>query len=126
MSVADSKFPSSAVFDLIKSTMESDAKLKAKTIKQADAVVVFNLKNKQGETQAWYLDLKKDGAVGKGAIEGADLTLSLSDEHFGQLVQGKANAQKLFMTGKLKVKGNVMKAASIEGVLSTARSKAKL
>ena len=68
------------------------------------------------------MDLKKEGTVGKGAAEKADITLNLSDEHFGQLVEGKANAQKLFMTGKLKVKGNVMKAATIENVLKSARS----
>lgn len=35
--------------------------------------------------------------------------LSLSDEDFGKLVAGKTQAQRLFMAGKLKVKGNVMK-----------------
>lgn len=51
--------------------------------------------------------------MGKGAApEGkkADVTLTLPDEEFGKLVQGKANAQKLFMSGKLKIKGNVLKA----------------
>lgn len=35
------------------------------------------------------------------------VTLSLSDDDFGKLVSGKANAQKLFMSGKLKVKGKM-------------------
>jgi putative sterol carrier protein len=50
--------------------------------------------------------------VGKGtAPEGkkAAVTLVLSDADFEKLVQGKANAQKLFMSGKLKVRGDVMK-----------------
>ena len=33
----------------------------------------------------------------------------LTDENFGKLVAGKSKAQTLFMSGKLKVKGNVMK-----------------
>ena len=37
------------------------------------------------------------------------VTLSLSDEDFGKLVGGKTQAQRLFMSGKLKVKGDVMK-----------------
>ena len=37
------------------------------------------------------------------------VTLSLSDEDFGKLVSGKTQAQRLFMSGKLKVKGDVMK-----------------
>ena len=37
------------------------------------------------------------------------VTLSLSDEDFGKLVGGKTQAQRLFMSGKLKIKGDVMK-----------------
>lgn len=37
------------------------------------------------------------------------VTLLLSDENFGKLISGKSKAQSLFMGGKLKVKGNVMK-----------------
>jgi putative sterol carrier protein len=37
------------------------------------------------------------------------VTLSLSDDDFGKLVSGKANAQKLFMSGKLKIKGKMPK-----------------
>jgi putative sterol carrier protein len=54
------------------------------------------------------------------------VTLSLSDEDFGKLVAGKANAQRLFMSGKLKVKGDVMKATKLEPVLARSRTKAKL
>ncbi len=54
------------------------------------------------------------------------VTLSLSDEDFGQLVQGKANAQKLFMSGRLKIKGDMMKATKAEPVLKKARNTSKL
>ena len=54
------------------------------------------------------------------------VTLSLSDDDFGQLVRGKASAQKLFMSGKLKVKGDVMKATKAEPVLKKAQTKARL
>lgn len=49
--------------------------------------------------------------MGRGvAPEGkkANVTLVLNDGEFQKLVEGKANAQKLFMSGKLKVKGDVM------------------
>ena len=49
------------------------------------------------------------------------VTLSLSDDDFGKLVSGKANAQRLFMAGKLKVKGDVMKATKLEPVLAKSR-----
>lgn len=65
--------------------------------------------------------------MGKGAPpKKASVTLSLSDDDFGKLVTGKANAQKLFMSGKLKVKGDVMKATKMEPILKKAQTSAKL
>ena len=54
------------------------------------------------------------------------VTLNLKDEDFGKLINGKANAQKLFMSGKLKIKGDVMKATKMEPILKKAQGKAKL
>lgn len=54
------------------------------------------------------------------------VTLSLSDADFGALVAGKANAQRLFMSGKLKIKGDVMKATKLDPILKKAQTKAKL
>lgn len=54
------------------------------------------------------------------------VNLILSDAQFSQLISGKANAQKLYMGGKLKVKGDVMKATKMEPILKKAQNKAKL
>lgn len=54
------------------------------------------------------------------------VNLILADDQFAKLVAGKANAQKLYMSGKLKVKGDVMKATKMEPILKKAQSKAKL
>lgn len=54
------------------------------------------------------------------------MTLQLSDDDFAKLIAGKANAQRLFMSGKLKVKGDVMKATKMEPILKRAQTKAKL
>lgn len=54
------------------------------------------------------------------------VTLTLSDADFASLVAGKANAQRLFMGGKLKIKGNIMKATKMEPILKKAQGKAKL
>jgi putative sterol carrier protein len=43
------------------------------------------------------------------AANNVPVTLSLSDADFTKLVDGKAKAQQLFMSGKLKIKGNMMK-----------------
>lgn len=54
------------------------------------------------------------------------VTLVLGEEDFASLVAGKANAQRLFMGGKLKIKGNIMKATKLDPVLKKAQTKAKL
>lgn len=59
-------------------------------------------------------------------VSGIIVTLQLSDADFAKLIDGKANAQKLFMSGKLKVKGDVMKATKMEPILKKAQTKAKL
>merc|ERR1711977_129340 len=101
MSLKNDAFPSSAAFDTINDTLKSSDAERKDAIKQANAVFAFTLKNKA-------------------------VTLSLSEEEFGKLVSGKANAQRLFMSGKLKVKGDVMKATKMEPILKKAQTKAKL
>jgi len=53
-------------------------------------------------------------------------TLQLSDKDFQSMVEGKGNAQQMFMSGKLKVKGDLMKSLKLEPVLKRAQTKAKL
>lgn len=102
--------------------LSSNEALRKKSIKGTDAIIVFKLTNKDKKSQFWYLDLKQAGEVGKGDKDKADVTLSMSDADFGALVAGKANAQRLFMSGKLKAQGNIMKATTIEGVLKSAKA----
>ncbi|KAJ0425110.1 SCP2 sterol-binding domain-containing protein [Aspergillus carlsbadensis] len=129
MSLKVDGFPSSAAFDVINSSLQGDEAERKDAVKTAQTVVAFTLKNSSGKEESWYLDLKDKGVVGKGAAPPggkADVTLQLSDADFGSLVSGQANAQKLFMGGKLKIKGNIMKATKMEPVLKKAQGKAKL
>ncbi|KAL8662275.1 MAG: hypothetical protein Q9202_004880 [Teloschistes flavicans] len=110
-------------------SLQSDPAGRKDAVKQGNAIFAFKLKNKEGQEEAWNIDLKEKGAVSKGeAPEGkkANVTLSLSDEDFGKMVAGKTQAQRLFMSGKLKIKGDVMKATKMEPVLKKAQTKAKL
>lgn len=56
----------------------------------------------------------------------SSVTLVLSDVEFAKLISGKANAQNMFMQGKLKIKGNMMAATKLGPILEKAQSKAKL
>ena len=91
-------------------TRRSPADCKA-AIKSGNGIFAFTLKN-AGKEESWHIDLKETGTVGRGvAPEGkkATVTLVLNDAEFQKLIEGKANAQKLFMSGKLKIKGDMMK-----------------
>ncbi|KAJ5087364.1 hypothetical protein N7456_010980 [Penicillium angulare] len=129
MSLKKDSHPSSAAFDVIHQTLQGDEAGRKEAVNGAKAIVAFNIKNKEGKEESWFLDLKNKGEVGQGAAPAggkADVTLSLSDDDFASLVAGKANAQRLFMGGKLKIKGNIMKATKMEPVLKKAQGKAKL
>jgi 3-hydroxyacyl-CoA dehydrogenase/3a,7a,12a-trihydroxy-5b-cholest-24-enoyl-CoA hydratase len=57
---------------------------------------------------AWTVDLKNGkGAVTQGDGK-ADCTLEISDADFRDLVAGKADPQKLYFGGKMKISGDVM------------------
>jgi 3-hydroxyacyl-CoA dehydrogenase/3a,7a,12a-trihydroxy-5b-cholest-24-enoyl-CoA hydratase len=58
---------------------------------------------------AWTLELKSGaGAVLEGAQGKADCTLELTEADFLAMTSGKADPQKLYFGGKLKITGNVM------------------
>lgn len=126
MTLANDKFPSSAAFDAINAALSSSDADRKDAIKQGNAIFAFTLKNKAGETESWHIDLKEKGQAAKGLPAKPTVTLTLSDEDFGKLVAGQANAQRMFMSGKLKIKGDVMKATKMEPILKKAQTKAKL
>jgi len=126
MSLKNDAFPSSEAFEAISAALSNDAERKD-AIQTGGAVFAFELTNDKGDKESWYLDLKESGKVGKGQPpKKADVTLVLTDENFGKLVAGKSKAQTLFMSGKLKVKGNVMKATKLEPILAKAKTQSKL
>jgi 3-hydroxyacyl-CoA dehydrogenase/3a,7a,12a-trihydroxy-5b-cholest-24-enoyl-CoA hydratase len=75
---------------------------------------VFQWKLKSPDSD-WVLDVKNGkGSCGKGTAEKADVTLELSDADFVAMATGKADAQKLYFGGKLKISGNVMASQKLE------------
>jgi putative sterol carrier protein len=74
----------------------------------------------------WTFDLKSgNGAMHKGTVTGLkpDITIDIADDDFIALAEGKANGQKLFMSGKIKVKGAIMMATKLDSVLNSAKEK---
>jgi putative sterol carrier protein len=62
----------------------------------------------------WKVDVK-DGAVNVSEGEGdADVTISTSEETFEKMVSGEQNPTSAYMTGKLKVKGDMGAAMKLQ------------
>jgi (3R)-3-hydroxyacyl-CoA dehydrogenase / 3a,7a,12a-trihydroxy-5b-cholest-24-enoyl-CoA hydratase / enoyl-CoA hydratase 2 len=62
----------------------------------------------------WVLDLKNGSGSIKAGEAAADCTLEIAERDFLDMTQGKADAMKLFTTGKLKISGNVMASQKLE------------
>ncbi|CAO3591992.1 sterol binding protein [Absidia repens] len=92
---------------------------RAKLIKQVNGVFQFVLKA-NGKEEIFTVDVKKEGKVvrGKGSTK-ADAILTLNDADFVQLAEGKLNGQKAYMSGKLKVKGQIMLAMKLDNVFKS-------
>jgi 3-hydroxyacyl-CoA dehydrogenase/3a,7a,12a-trihydroxy-5b-cholest-24-enoyl-CoA hydratase len=81
----------------------------------AGKVAMVYLFKLTGPDSAWVVDLKNGGGkVSQSAGEKADCTLELSDADFMAMCTGKADAQKLYFGGKLKISGNVMASQKLE------------
>ena len=59
-------FPSSVAFENIHGALQSDAQEKKNAIKTGQAIFAFELKNGEGKTESWHIDLKESGNVGRG------------------------------------------------------------
>ena len=91
-------------------------KNRAEKLSSINAVYEFNLGGPTGGI--WTLDLTvpggevKDGSSGK-----ANCTITMDAENFVKMVSGQLNAQMAFMTGKLKVAGNMGLALKLQNIL---------
>lgn len=80
---------------------------------------------KGDEAGTWYLDLKAGkGSCGKG--DGGitpEATLTMNSDHFFDMFSGKLKASSAFMTGKLKISGDLPKAMKLEKLMGSLKSK---
>jgi len=77
---------------------------KGDEMKQLGVVYKFNITGDQGGT--WRLKCNDDLGIEEGDGD-ADVTYTLSDSDFVDMVQGNLNPQMAFMTQKLKVEGDM-------------------
>ena len=91
-------------------------KNRAEKIAGMSAIYEFQINGPGGGV--WTLDLTVPGGqVTCGSSGKATCTITMQDENFVKMVSGQLNAQMAFMTGKLKVAGNMGLALKLQNVL---------
>jgi putative sterol carrier protein len=84
--------------------------------KGLNGTVQFNLTGEGGG--AWYATVK-DGkiAVTKGSVSSPNMTMAMDAQDYVDMNTGKLNPQVAFMTGKLKISGDMSLAMKMQALL---------
>ena len=85
---------------------------KAKSI---NAIYQFTVTGPNGGD--WTINLKDAPGVTAGKAEKPGCTVTVGDADFVSIVEGKLNAQQAFMSGKLKIAGDMSLAMKLGQVL---------
>jgi len=85
---------------------EMPANLNADAAKGMNATIQFNLSGDNGGQ--WYVAIKDGKAeTSKGTAASPNMTLSMSSSDYVDMIMGKLNGQMAFMSGKLKISGDM-------------------
>ncbi|XP_069867850.1 hydroxysteroid dehydrogenase-like protein 2 isoform X1 [Dipodomys merriami] len=104
-------------FRIVRDSLSDDV------VKATQAVYQFELSGEDGGT--WFLDLKtKGGYVGHGEpSDRADVVMSMTTDDFVKMFSGKLKPTMAFMSGKLKIKGNMALAIKLEKLMNQMNSR---
>uniref|UniRef100_K7FTP1 Hydroxysteroid dehydrogenase-like protein 2 n=1 Tax=Pelodiscus sinensis TaxID=13735 RepID=K7FTP1_PELSI len=109
--------PVAETFKIIQGAISEDV------VRTTQGVYLFELSGDEGGT--WYIDLKnKAGSAGVGEPPvKVDVVMSMSTNDFVKMFSGKLKPTMAFMSGKLKIKGNMALAMKLEKMMSQFSSK---
>jgi len=115
---SDNSFPYKEVeqvFDKLKQVASPEI------VSKVDAVYVFDVEDKG----KWHVDLKTgSGSVGQGIPqEKADVTITINEKNFLKMFNRELKPATAFMSGKLKLSGDLAKAMALETVMKETRDR---
>lgn len=111
--------PIESTFDVIRAAINEDV------VKSTKGLYRFDLSGEH--SGVWFLDLKSGaGSAGRGEPEGkADVVMTMDSGDFSKMFAGKLKPTLAFMSGKLRIKGDMTLAIKLEKLMSR-MNKAKL
>ncbi|XP_055913567.1 hydroxysteroid dehydrogenase-like protein 2 [Eupeodes corollae] len=92
-------------------------------VSKTQAIYQFNVEG--NEKGVWFLDLKTgSGKCGQGTPQTSpDAILTMSSDNFNDMFAGKLKAPTAFMSGKLKINGDLHKAMKLSKLMDGFKSK---
>ena len=104
------------VSEIFEQQMPTRFKSKADVLAKINATYKFVINGDGGGT--WIVDLTKPGGEVRKGEGDAKCTITMTSSDFIELMGGKLNPQMAFMSGKLKVAGDMSLALKLGSLLS--------
>lgn len=98
-------------------TMNATIKENPALVKGIEAVYQFHVKDDHPDTFQFVLR-GEDSYIAEGAKEKADCILHMKADHFIKLAKGTLKGTTAFLSGKLKIEGEIGMAIKLESILS--------
>jgi len=109
-----------AVFEQMKGSIGPD------TVKNVKGIIAFKVTNGPGGASGtWVVDLKSgSGSItmltkGQKPAKKPNMTLTIKDDDLVDMASGKLSGQSAFMSGKIKIKGNMSLAMKLGSLFET-------
>jgi len=86
-------------------------------IQGMNVVYQFNITGDGGGS--WNVKIAGgQAAVAEGTVDGPNITLTMTAADFGDLLSGKLSGQTAFLTGKLKIQGDMTLAMKLQSLFA--------
>ncbi|XP_037068994.1 hydroxysteroid dehydrogenase-like protein 2 isoform X2 [Pollicipes pollicipes] len=96
--------------------------LSEEIVQNTNAVYQFEVSG--DDAGQWFLDLKNgSGSCGRGPASSPDATFKMSSDDFLKMFAGKLKPAAAFMTGKMKLSGDMGKAMKLDKLMGKLKSK---
>ena len=108
--------PVTSVKDVFEKHIPSKFQAKPDVVSKINAIYQFNITGPGGGT--WSVDCTHPGGkVAAGNASNPKCTVAAVDQDFLAIVNGKLNAQMAFMSGKIRIQGDMGLALKLQQIL---------